>query len=286
MAKLTKLTDTYELNNGTKIPIVGFGTWQTPDGDVAEKSVEEALAAGYRHIDTAFAYGNEQSVGKGIKDSGVARDQLWVTSKLDGKDHGYENTKRAVDKSLTNLGLDYLDMFLIHWLNPIAYRDTWEQTNADTWRAMEEAQKAGKIRAIGVSNFRPKHLDALLKTATVVPQVNQIFLNPSDLQPEVVKYDDDHNILSEAYSPLGTGKIFGVSELKTMSEKYHKTVAQVVLRWSLQHGFLPLPKSVHNERIIENTKLFDFEIDDADMKKIDGLRGLAGLATDPDTITW
>ncbi|AMV60874.1 oxidoreductase of aldo/keto reductase family, subgroup 1 [Pediococcus damnosus] len=286
MAKLTKLTDTYELNNGTKIPIVGFGTWQTPDGDVAEKSVEEALAAGYRHIDTAFAYGNEQSVGKGIKDSGVARDQLWVTSKLDGKDHGYENTKRAVDKSLTNLGLDYLDMFLIHWPNPIAYRDTWEQTNADTWRAMEEAQKAGKIRAIGVSNFRPKHLDALLKTATVVPQVNQIFLNPSDLQPEVVKYDDDHNILSEAYSPLGTGKIFGVSELKTMSEKYHKTVAQVVLRWSLQHGFLPLPKSVHNERIIENTKLFDFEIDDADMKKIDGLRGLAGLATDPDTITW
>ncbi|KRN45659.1 aldo keto reductase of diketogulonate reductase family protein [Pediococcus damnosus] len=286
LAKLTKLTDTYELNNGTKIPIVGFGTWQTPDGDVAEKSVEEALAAGYRHIDTAFAYGNEQSVGKGIKDSGVARDQLWVTSKLDGKDHGYENTKRAVDKSLTNLGLDYLDMFLIHWPNPIAYRDTWEQTNADTWRAMEEAQKAGKIRAIGVSNFRPKHLDALLKTATVVPQVNQIFLNPSDLQPEVVKYDDDHNILSEAYSPLGTGKIFGVSELKTMSEKYHKTVAQVVLRWSLQHGFLPLPKSVHNERIIENTKLFDFEIDDADMKKIDGLRGLAGLATDPDTITW
>ena len=286
MAKLTKLTDTYELNNGVKIPIVGFGTWQTPDGDVAEKSVEEALAAGYRHIDTAFAYGNEQSVGKGIKDSGIARDQLWVTSKLDGKDHGYENTKQAIDKSLTNLGLDYLDLFLIHWPNPIAYRDTWEQTNADTWRAMEEAQKAGKLRTIGVSNFRPKHLDALLKTATVVPQINQIFLNPSDLQPEVVKYNDEHNILSEAYSPLGTGKIFGVSELKSMSEKYHKSVAQVVLRWSLQHGFLPLPKSVHNERIIENTKLFDFVIDDADMKTIDGLRGLAGLATDPDTITW
>jgi len=286
LAKLTKLTDTYELNNGVKIPIVGFGTWQTPDGDVAEKSVEEALAAGYRHIDTAFAYGNEQSVGKGIKDSGIARDQLWVTSKLDGKDHGYENTKQAIDKSLTNLGLDYLDLFLIHWPNPIAYRDTWEQANADTWRAMEEAQKAGKLRTIGVSNFRPKHLDALLKTATVVPQVNQIFLNPSDLQPEVVKYNDEHNILSEAYSPLGTGKIFGVSELKSMGEKYHKSVAQVVLRWSLQHGFLPLPKSVHNERIIENTKLFDFVIDDADMKTIDGLRGLAGLATDPDTITW
>lgn len=286
MAKLTKLTDTYELNNGVKIPIVGFGTWQTPDGDVAEKSVEEAIAAGYRHIDTAFAYGNEKSVGKGIKDSGVARDQLWVTSKLTGNDHGYENTKKAIDKSLSNLGLDYLDLFLIHWPNPIAYRDSWEKTNADTWRAMEEAQKAGKLRTIGVSNFRPKHLDALLKTATVIPQVNQIFLNPSDLQPEVVAYNDAHDILSEAYSPLGTGKIFAVDELKTMSEKYSKTVAQVVLRWSLQHGFLPLPKSVHEARIIENTKLFDFEIDEADMKIIDGLRGVAGLATDPDTITW
>ncbi|GAB5054538.1 MULTISPECIES: aldo/keto reductase [Pediococcus] len=286
MAKLTKLTDTYELNNGVKIPIVGFGTWQTPDGDVAEKSVEEAIAAGYRHIDTAFAYGNEKSVGKGIKDSGVARDQLWVTSKLTGNDHGYENTKKAIDKSLNNLGLDYLDLFLIHWPNPIAYRDSWEKTNADTWRAMEEAQKAGKLRTIGVSNFRPKHLDALLKTATVTPQVNQIFLNPSDLQPEVVAYNDAHDILSEAYSPLGTGKIFAVDELKTMSEKYSKTVAQVVLRWSLQHGFLPLPKSVHEARIIENTKLFDFEIDEADMKTIDGLRGVAGLATDPDTITW
>jgi len=286
LAKLTKLTDTYELNNGVKIPIVGFGTWQTPDGDVAEKSVEEAIAAGYRHIDTAFAYGNEKSVGKGIKDSGVARDQLWVTSKLTGNDHGYENTKKAIDKSLNNLGLDYLDLFLIHWPNPIAYRDSWEKTNADTWRAMEEAQKAGKLRTIGVSNFRPKHLDALLKTATVIPQVNQIFLNPSDLQPEVVAYNDAHDILSEAYSPLGTGKIFAVDELKTMSEKYSKTVAQVVLRWSLQHGFLPLPKSVHEARIIENTKLFDFEIDEADMKTIDGLRGVAGLATDPDTITW
>lgn len=283
---LAKLTDTYELNNGVKIPIVGFGTWQTPDGDVAEKSVEEAIAAGYRHIDTAFAYGNEKSVGKGIKDSGVARDQLWVTSKLTGNDHGYENTKKAIDKSLNNLGLDYLDLFLIHWPNPIAYRDSWEKTNADTWRAMEEAQKAGKLRTIGVSNFRPKHLDALLKTATVTPQVNQIFLNPSDLQPEVVAYNDAHDILSEAYSPLGTGKIFAVDELKTMSEKYSKTVAQVVLRWSLQHGFLPLPKSVHEARIIENTKLFDFEIDEADMKTIDGLRGVAGLATDPDTITW
>ena len=218
MAKLTKLTDTYELNNGVKIPIVGFGTWQTPDGDVAEKSVEEAIAAGYRHIDTAFAYGNEKSVGKGIKDSGVARDQLWVTSKLTGNDHGYENTKKAIDKSLNNLGLDYLDLFLIHWPNPIAYRDSWEKTNADTWRAMEEAQKAGKLRTIGVSNFRPKHLDALLKTATVTPQVNQIFLNPSDLQPEVVAYNDAHDILSEAYSPLGTGKIFAVDELKTMIE--------------------------------------------------------------------
>ncbi|MGO3380661.1 MAG: aldo/keto reductase [Loigolactobacillus coryniformis] len=286
MVQLTKLTDTFTLNNGTKIPIVGFGTWQTPDGDVAKESVKAAIAAGYRHIDTAFAYGNETSVGAGIRESGVKRDELWVTSKLTGEDHGYKNTQKAIDTSLSNLGLDYLDLYLIHWPNPIAFRDEWIEANAGSWRAMEEAQAAGKLRAIGVSNFRPKHLEEVLKTATVTPQVNQIFLNPSDLQPEVVAYNNDHNILSEAYSPLGTGKIFSVPELKTIAEKYHKTVAQVVLRWSLQHGFLPLPKSVHAERIQENTQLFDFELNATDMAAIDQLHGVAGVATNPDTITW
>ncbi|HJE14940.1 MAG TPA: aldo/keto reductase, partial [Lapidilactobacillus dextrinicus] len=163
------------------------------------------------------------------------------------------------------------------------FRDRWQEMNAESWRAMEEAVQAGKIRAIGVSNFHAKHLDELLKTATIQPTVNQIFLNPSDLQPEVTAYNEAHHILSEAYSPLGTGKIFKVAELQDIAANYGKTVAQVVLRWSLQHGFLPLPKSVHPERIEENAQLFDFELSEADMKVIDGLHGQAGLAADPDT---
>lgn len=286
MTALTKLTDTYTLNNGTKIPIVGFGTWQIPDGQVAYDSVLAALKAGYRHIDTAAAYGNEESVGKAIADSGVAREDLFVTTKLWNADHGYDAAKKALDTSLAKLGLDYVDLYLIHWPNPAAMRDNWEQLNADTWRAMEEAYTARKARAIGVSNFRPKHLDALLKTAKVVPAVNQIFLNPSDMEDEVVAYNRKHDILSEAYSPLGTGKIFSIPELKTLADKYDKSVAQVVLRWSLQHGFLPLPKSVHVDRIKQNTELFDFELSDDDMKVIDGFHGVAGLANDPDQVNF
>jgi len=286
MTKITKLTDTYALNNGTKIPVVGFGTWQTPDGQVAYDSVLAALKAGYRHIDTAAAYGNEDSVGKAIADSGVDRKDLFVTTKLWNADHGYEAAKQALATSLDKLGLDYVDLYLIHWPNPAAMRDNWQQLNADTWRAMEEAYADRKARAIGVSNFRPKHLDALLETAKVVPAVNQIFLNPSDMEPEVVAYNEAHGILSEAYSPLGTGKIFGITELQTMAEKYDKSVAQVVLRWSLQHGFLPLSKSVHADRIQQNTEIFDFELSEDDMATVDGLRGVAGLANDPDTVNF
>ncbi|WP_461224857.1 aldo/keto reductase [Lacticaseibacillus suihuaensis] len=286
MAHLTKLTDTYTLNNGVEIPIVGFGTWQTPDGDVARDSVAAAIAAGYRHIDTAAAYGNEDSVGAGIRQSGVKRDELFVTTKLWNGDHGYDATHKAIDASLTKLGLDYVDLYLIHWPNPVAFLDSWEATNAETWRAMEEILKAGKARAIGVSNFRPKHLDALAKTATVQPAVNQIFLNPSDLQPDVVAYNKAHNILSEAYSPLGTGKIFDVPALAKIAARYHKTVAQIVLRWSLQHDFLPLPKSVHAARIQENAQLFDFELSFHDMEQVDALRGVAGEALDPDLATF
>lgn len=277
------LTDTYTLNNGVKIPVVGFGTWQTPDGNIAESSVLAALKAGYRHIDTAAAYGNQESVGRGIRKSGIPRDEIFVTTKLWNKDHGYQAAKQAIDRSLMELGLDYLDLYLIHWPNPVDFRDRWQEMNAESWRAMEEAVQAGKIRAIGVSNFHAKHLDELLKTATIQPTVNQIFLNPSDLQPEVTAYNEAHHILSEAYSPLGTGKIFKVAELQNIAANYGKTVAQVVLRWSLQHGFLPLPKSVHPERIEENAQLFDFELSEADMKVIDGLHGQAGLAADPDT---
>lgn len=276
--------DTFTLSNGVEIPVIGFGTWQAANGEEAEQSVLAAIKAGYRHIDTASAYKNETSVGQAIKASGVPREDLFITTKLGSKGHSYEAAKQAIDDSLTNLGLDYLDLYLIHWPAPLAIRDNWEAGNAGAWRAMEEAVEAKKIRAIGVSNFLPHHLDALFKTAKIMPTVNQILLNPSDMQTEVVAYNNKHNILNEAYSPLGTGKIFAVPALQTIAEKYNKTVAQVVLRWSLQHGFLPLPKSVHETRIQENINIFDFEVSAEDMKLIDGLHGVAGLAANPDEV--
>ncbi|HLQ39651.1 MAG TPA: aldo/keto reductase [Tetragenococcus sp.] len=276
------LTDTYTLANGETIPKVGFGTWQTPDGDVAESAVLSALKAGYRHIDTAAIYGNEESVGRGIAKSKVAREELFVTTKLWNSNHSYELAQKAIDESLQKLGLDYVDLYLIHWPNPKEFRENWQKANAQAWKAMEEAVEAGKIRSLGVSNFRSHHLDALMQTAKIKPVVNQIYLNPSDQQEEVVAYNQKHDILSEAYSPLGTGKIFTVPELKEIAATYKKTVSQIVLRWSLQHGFLPLPKSVHEDRIIENTQLFDFELSSSDMAAIDALKGQAGVASDPD----
>ncbi|MBM7708031.1 aldo/keto reductase [Enterococcus lemanii] len=276
------LESTYQLSNGSKIPILGFGTWQTPSGQVAEEAVLTALEAGYRHIDTAAAYENEASVGQAIAKSGLAREELFITTKLSNKVGTYEEAKVAIADSLAKLNLTYLDLYLIHWPNPLAFRENWQKRNADVWRAMEESVVAGKIRAIGVSNFHPHHLAALLETAKIQPVVNQILLNPSDQQEKIVAANQAHGLLSEAYSPLGTGKIFEVTALQTLAQKYNKTVAQLVLRWSLQKGFLPLPKSVTKERIIENLALFDFEISSADMEQINQFHGQAGNASNPD----
>ena len=256
------LTDTYKLNNGVEIPVVGFGTWQTPDGEVARESVKTALEVGYRHIDTAAAYGNEVSVGQGIKESGINRHDIFLTTKLWNDSHGYEATKKAIDLSLQRLDTDYLDLYLIHWPNPVAIREHWAELNAESWQAMEEAVKAGKIRAIGISNFRKHHLDELLKTANIVPAVNQNYLNPSDLQPDVLAANKEHDILNEAYSPLGTGDLLRNKLVAEVAAAHNHSVPQVLLRWSLQHGFLPLPKSVHAEYIKSNTDIFDFELTD------------------------
>ncbi|GAA2864102.1 aldo/keto reductase [Lactobacillus intestinalis] len=280
------LTETYKLNNGVEIPIIGFGTWQTPDGQVAEESVLAALNSGYRHIDTAAAYGNEESVGAAIKKSGINRHELFVTTKLWNSDHGYQNTKKAIDTSLEKLGLDYLDLYLIHWPNPAAMRDNWAELNAESWQAMEEAVQAGKIRAIGVSNFRKHHLDELLKTAEIKPAVNQNYLNPSDMQEDLVKYNDSLGILNEAYSPLGTGGLLSNEVVNEIAEKYGKSPAQVLIRWSLNHNFLPLPKSVHPDYIKANADVFDFDIEPEDMKKLDGLHGAAKIANDPDEVDF
>ncbi|GFH43425.1 2,5-diketo-D-gluconic acid reductase [Lactococcus hodotermopsidis] len=278
------LTDTYTLANGEKIPVVGFGTWQTPDGDVAEQSVIEAIKAGYRHIDTAAAYKNEVSVGRGIANSGVARDKLYVTTKIWNDIVTYEGAVAAIDESLAKLGLTYVDLFLIHWPNPAPTRETigYEKRNADVWRALEEAVTVGKIKSIGVSNFRPHHIDALLKTAKIAPVVNQLYVNPSDQQEEVVAYGKAHNILTEAYSPLGTGDVLSVPALVAIAEKHGKSPAQVALKWSLQKGYLPLPKSVTPARIVENGELFDLDLSAEEIATIDGLHGTIRLTSNPD----
>jgi diketogulonate reductase-like aldo/keto reductase len=283
---MKSLIDSYQLSNGVKIPCVGFGTWQTPNGEVAVSSVKSAIAAGYRHIDTAQAYGNEESVGKAVKESGVKREELFITSKLTNNEHGYEKALAAFEVTMKKLDLTYLDLFLIHWPNPIAFRSKWQEVNTGTWKAFEELYKAGRIRAIGISNFHQRHIEPLLKTAAVAPMVNQIRLCPGDTQDEVAAYCRSQGILLEAYSPLGVGQIFEVPEMQGLSKKYGKSIAQICIRWSLQMGFLPLPKSVTPERIKENAEVFGFELSTDDVKLIAGLKGCVGYSQDPDTTTF
>ena len=284
--RMKSLTDCYRLSNGVEIPCIGFGTWQTPDGDVCVSSVKAAIEAGYRHIDTAEMYENEDSVGKAIKESGIDRKELFITSKLSNQAHGYEKTMEAFEGTMEKLGLDYLDMFLIHWPNPIAFRDHWQEANAGSWKAFEELYKAGRIRAIGISNFRQHHIEALMETATIPPMVNQMKLCPGETQEEVVDYCRSKGMLLEAYSPLGIGQIFQVPEMQELADKYGRSIAQICIRWSLQRGYLPLPKSVTPSRIQENARVFDFELEEADVRLIANLKGCVGYAADPDTRTF
>ncbi|MDR0200036.1 MAG: aldo/keto reductase [Streptococcaceae bacterium] len=282
------LTDTYTLANGAKIPVVGFGTWQSADGDEAYTAVKAALKAGYRHIDTAQVYHNEASVGKAVAEwlaAGGKREELWITTKLwlqDSSEAAYD----ALLESLKKLQLDYVDLYLIHWPNPAPFRENpgYEARNREVWKGMEKAVRDGLTKNIGISNFHPHHIDALLKTATIAPVVNQILVNPSDQQEELVSYNKAHNILTEAYSPFGTGKIFSIDSLSTLAAKYHKSVAQIVLAWSLAKGLLPLPKSVTPSRIAENAEIFDISLSSEDIAAIDALKGQAGSSNNPDEV--
>lgn len=280
---MKSLSDTYKLRNGVDIPCVGFGTWRVENGEVCEAAVREALDAGYRHIDTAAAYGNEESVGRAVRGSGISRKEIFVTSKLQNPAHGYDATHAAFRETLERLGTEYLDLYLIHWPNPIMFRQCWEEANAGTWRAFEELYEAGKIRAIGVSNFLPRHLEALKKTQRTAPMVNQIKLCPGETQDENAAYCRARGMLLEAYSPLGGGRIFEVQEMKGIAAKYGRTVSQVCLRWCLQMGWLPLPKSVTPARIRENAGIFDFKLDEGDVKIIAGMKDCSGALRDPDT---
>ncbi len=276
----------YILSNDVKMPVIGFGTWQIPNDDTGVDALLTALEAGYRHIDTAQGYHNEEAVGKAVKKSGIPRNEIFITSKLDNPNHGYDNTMSSFDKTLRDLGTDYVDLFLIHWPNPLQFRNTWQQTNAETWKAFEELYGARKIRAIGISNFRQHHIDELMKTARIAPMANQIRLCPGDTQNELVAYCKERGILLEAYSPLGTGKIFGIPQMNAIAMDYGRSVAQVCIRWSLQNGFLPLPKTVNPDRMKENLDVFGFTLSGADMRTISGLTGCVGLSADPDRTNW
>ena len=282
---MDKLTDTYTLRGGVQIPCVGFGTWQVPDGETTVRSVVQAVEAGYRHIDTAAIDGNEAGVGEAIRACGVAREELFITTKLWNTDRGYERTLAAFDLSLKKLGLDYLDLFLIHWpANRPRDGMSGEQCNLESWRAMEKLYRDGRVRAIGLSNFLPHHIAPILACAEVAPMVDQIEFHPGVMQPEAVEYCRKHGILVEAWSPLGRGLVLDHPLLRSVAEKHGKSPAQVCVRWCLQHGTLPLPKSVTKERIAENAQVFDFALDAADMAAIDALPTLGHSGFHPDTV--
>ncbi|MFH9419691.1 aldo/keto reductase [Streptomyces sp. NPDC017529] len=272
MSKVPHIT----LNNGVAMPQLGYGVWQVPD-DEAATAVGTALEAGYRSIDTAAIYGNEEGTGKALAASGIARDELFVTTKLWNDEQGYDSTLRAFDTSLAKLGLEYVDLYLIHW--PMPAKDTF----VDTYRAFEKIYEEGRAKAIGVSNFQPAHLERLLGETSVVPAVDQIELHPQLQQSEARAFHARHNIATEAWSPLGQGKdLLKDATITGLAGKYERTPAQIVLRWHLQLGNVVIPKSVTPSRIKENIDVFGFELDDADMAAIAALDSGTRLGPDPD----
>jgi len=255
------------LNDGNKIPRIGFGTYQATEEE-GVNSVKTALKNGYRLIDTAAKYENEEAVGKGIKASGVPREEIFVTTKLWRENLCYEQAKKAFAESLGKLNLDYIDLYLIHWPANAKNYDDWQQTNADTWRALEDLQSDGKIKSIGVSNFWPEHLQPLFKTARVKPAVNQIEFHPGYWQQEVTEFCKQHNIVVESWSPLGQGRIFGNQVLEKIAEKHDKSLAQICLRWIYQHNVVVIPKSTTPARIKENRNIIDFSLSEDEMRTI------------------
>ncbi|GAA0943353.1 aldo/keto reductase [Streptomyces rhizosphaericus] len=265
------------LNNGVRMPQLGFGVWQIPD-DEAQVAVRNALDAGYRSIDTAAIYGNEEGTGKGLAASGIARDELFVTTKLQNADQGYDSTLRAFDASLTRLGLEYVNLYLIHW--PLPGVDKY----VDTWKAFEKIYSEGRAKAIGLSNFHPAHTQRLLSETSIVPVIDQIELHPQLPQAELRAFNARHDIATEAWSPLGQGKgLLEDPKLAAIAEKHGKSPAQVVLRWHLDLGNVVIPKSVTPSRIKENIDVFDFQLDSEDLAAIDSLETGVRLGFDPET---
>ena len=273
--------ENYTLSNGVTIPKIGFGTYKSIIGD--DKAViERALLNGYRHLDTAAFYKNEDAVGESIKNSGIMREDLFLTTKLWKGDLGYENTLIEFEKSLNRLQTEYLDLYLIHWPKQDSRSVDWRELDKDTWRAMEELYEKGKIRAIGVSNFLPHHLMNICQNAKIMPMVDQLEFHPGYIQWATVQYCKEHNILVSAWSPLGRARVMNESVLLRMAERYQKSIAQLCLRFELQCDVLPLPKSSTDSRMQENLDVFDFEISEQDMSIIMTLPQIGWSGEHPD----
>lgn len=278
---------TKELNNGRTIPTVGFGTWQLADGAPAVESVRCAIETGYTHIDGAAVYANEKSVGRAIEESGKPRSDLFLTSKVWNTNRGYDTTLKSFETTIADLQTDYLDLYLIHWpANELQFGDKWRDINSQTWRAMERLVDEGVIRTIGLSNFLPHHIEALSASANIAPAVNQIEFHPGVMQRECLDYCHDNNIVVEAWSPLGAGRVLQNEELAAIAAKYNKTVAQICLRWTVQHGTVTLPRSTNSQRIKANLEIFDFEISADDMQRIDSLPEIGYSGLHPDKISF
>ena len=250
------------LSNGVKIPSIGFGTYKSGDDEETAKIIKNALNLGYKMIDTASFYNNEVGIGNGIKESGIDRKDIFIVTKLWNDDHGYDNTIEAFNKSLNNLQVDYIDLYLIHWPNKL---------NAETWRAFEHLYETGKVKAIGVCNFKVEHLEELKKTAKIMPMVNQVEIHPFSTKNNIINYCKDNNIKVVAWSPISRGRVLSNDLMIDLSQKYKKSIVQIVLRWHMQKGVIPIPKSSNENRIKENIDIFDFEISSEDMKAIDSL---------------
>ena len=276
--KITDIHGAWELHNGVRMPYVGLGVFLVEEGDHIINVVNDALHAGYRHIDTAALYGNERGVGRAIASSDIPRKEIFVTSKVWNSDQGYDSTLRAFERSMDLLGFDYLDLYLVHWPVKGKY--------IETWKALERLYAEGRVRAIGVSNFLQHHLDDLLPLCEIVPMVTQMEFHPRLIQQQLIDFCSSRHIQYEAWSPLMQGKIFSIRELQLLAAKYRKNVAQLVLRWSLQKGVITIPKSTHTERIISNAQIFDFEISSEDMSAIDHLDMHERVGADPDNFNF
>jgi methylglyoxal/glyoxal reductase len=276
--KITDIKGTVELHNGVQIPYLGLGVFQAKDGKQVVQAIHDAVDIGYRLIDTAAVYGNERGVGKAVNNHSVDRRQVFVTSKVWNADQGYSTTIKAFEASLQRLGFDYLDLYLIHWPVKGKYKETWQ--------AVQDLYKDGRIRAIGVSNFMQHHLEDLLSDCDIVPMINQVEFHPRLIQQDLLDYCHRHQIRYQAWSPLMRGDILDIAELQNLAKKHNKTAAQIVLRWNLQKGVVTIPKSVHKKRIAENADLFDFELSPEDMAKIDSLDSNYRTGPDPDNFDF